>query len=441
MADLRELTTDAKRLYEALNYLLEKQDKANADDIDFKEIWFSAKSRPFEHHCIEQLEPEEARSYLLILAGLIALADDADKKKVQIRFLARIIAGYKKADFQLRDIVNDGLLLEEKNVDELLEIKDESTKTCLLVDLLLMVYLDETLVDRQMDYAVGTMAFIGIDKERTYAIGNAVKGILEQNDETVMAQAKYIDIVGMYCYMQKSPDGILVSDLNEARNIVTKKIIFTGINLEAASTIVLDEYGADVIEFLNCEFKNLQGLVCKKKRVILKKCTFLDCEVEENMFILRNAEIMGCKFEGIKTYDTAEKHLFYLLDSHITETIFNNISIQHNSGCPYGGILKAKNTVLKNVTFDGMITRSESNSGCRIVFYFDGGRLVNCSFKNCSLAKNSYLLTISPDIPRSQVVVEGLDSDSDQENIYDFSNRYDLSISDVFEGKLEEKNG
>ena len=310
MADLRELTTDAKKLYEALDYLLEKQDKANADDIDFKEIWFSAKSRPFEHHCIEQLEPEETRSYLLILAGLIALADDTEKKKVQIRFLARIIAGYKKADFQLRDIVNDGLLLEEKHIDELLEIKIEAIKICLLVDLLLLIFLDEVLIERQMDYAVGTMAFIGIDKERTYAIGNAVKGILEQNDETVMAQAKYIDIVGMYCYMQKSPDGIVVSDLNEARNIVAKKIIFTGLYFEATPTIVLDEYGADVIEFSNCEFKSLQGLVCKTKRVILKNCTFLGCEAEENMFILRNAEIMGCKFEGIKTYDTKKKHLF-----------------------------------------------------------------------------------------------------------------------------------
>lgn len=435
MADLRELTTDAKRLYEALEYLLEKHDKANADDIDFKEIWFGAKSRPFEHHCIEQLEPEEARSYLLILAGLIALADDADKKKVQIRFLARIIAGYKKADFQLIDIVNDGLLLEEKNVDELLEIKDESIKTCLLVDLLLMVYLDETLVDRQMDYVVGTMAFVGIDREKTCAIGNAVKGILEQKDETVIAQAKYIDIVGMYCYMQNSPDGILVSDLNEARNIVAKKIIFTGLNLEAASTIVLDEYGADVIEFSNCEFKSIQGLVCKTKRVILKKCTFLDCEVEENMFILRNAEIMGCKFEGIKTYDTKKKHLFYLLDSHITETIFNNISIQHNYSCPYGGILKAKNTVLKNVTFDGMTTRSGSRRFCRRVFDFDGGRLVNCSFNNCSLARDSYLLTISSDTPKSQVVIERLNSDCYQENTDYNSNIDDLSISQVFGGK------
>lgn len=435
MADLRELTTDAKKLYEALDYLLEKQDKANADDIDFKEIWFSAKSRPFEHHCIEQLEPEETRSYLLILAGLIALADDTEKKKVQIRFLARIIAGYKKADFQLRDIVNDGLLLEEKHIDELLEIKIEAIKICLLVDLLLLIFLDEVLIERQMDYAVGTMAFIGIDKERTYAIGNAVKGILEQNDETVMAQAKYIDIVGMYCYMQKSPDGIVVSDLNEARNIVAKKIIFTGLYFEATPTIVLDEYGADVIEFSNCEFKSLQGLVCKTKRVILKNCTFLGCEAEENMFILRNAEIMGCKFEGIKTYDTKKKHLFYLLDSHITETIFNNISIQHNSSYPYGGILKAKNTELKNVTFDGMITRSVSDSSYRRVFEFDGGRLVNCSFKNCSLAADSYLLTISPDTPKSQVVVKRLNSNYNQENILYDSNNDDLSISHVFGGK------
>lgn len=226
MADLRKLTTDAKRLYEALDYLLEKQDRANADDIDFKEIWFGAKSRPFEHHCIEQLELEEARSYLLILAGLIALADNADKKKAQIRFLARIIAGYKKEEIQLEDLVNDGLLIQEKNIDELLAIKEESIRTCLLVDLLLMIYLDEIMIDKQTDYVVGTIAFVGINKEKTCAIGNIVKGILEQRDEIVLSQARYIDITGVYCYMQNLPDGILVSDLCKAKDVDTDKIIF-----------------------------------------------------------------------------------------------------------------------------------------------------------------------------------------------------------------------
>ena len=72
MADLRELTTDAKRLYEALDYLLEKQDNANTDDIDFKEIWFSAKARPFHNHLASTLEDFEARRHLLVLSSLIA---------------------------------------------------------------------------------------------------------------------------------------------------------------------------------------------------------------------------------------------------------------------------------------------------------------------------------------------------------------------------------
>ena len=97
--------------------------------------------------------------------------------------------------------------------------------------------------------------------------------------------------------------------------------------------------------------------------------------------------------------------------------------------------MKAKNTELKNVTFDGMITRSVSDSSYRRVFEFDGGRLVNCSFKNCSLAADSYLLTISPDTPKSQVVVKRLNSNYNQENILYDSNNDDLSISHVFGGK------
>lgn len=428
MADLRELTTDAKRLYEALDYLLEKQDKANVDDIDFKEIWFGAKSRPFEHHCIEKLDPEEARSYLLILAGLIALSDDIDRKKVQIRFLARIIAGYQKAELQLREIVNDGLLLQEKNIDELLQIKVESTKTSLLIDLLVMVYLDEVMIDKQMDYVVGTMALIGISKEKTCAIGNIVKGILEQNDELILAQARSIDITGLHCYMQSPPDGILVFDLSEAKNIEADKLIFIDCKWEAIPTIELDEYKAKVIEFSNCEFKSLQGLICKSKKVILRNCNILECETEENLFVLKNAEIIGCTFDGIKTYDSKKKHLLYLLDSDVTDTVFSNIFIQHKN---FGGIMKSKNSELKNVTFKGITTRGGSY-GAKRVFDFDGGRLVSCCFKNSTLADDSYLLTISAETARSQLVVERLNGCCYEENINYRSNTSDLNFDQVF---------
>ena len=92
MADLRELTTDAKRLYEAMDELLEKQDETKSEDIDFKEIWFGAKSRTFQGHIVEKLDEYEADRYLKILSAMTALAEETNRKTIQIRFLARVLA-------------------------------------------------------------------------------------------------------------------------------------------------------------------------------------------------------------------------------------------------------------------------------------------------------------------------------------------------------------
>lgn len=434
MADLRELTTDAKRLYEALDYLLEKQDEAKADEIDFKEIWFCAKARPFEHHCIERLELDEARNYLLLLSGLIALADDSEKKKVQIRFLARIIAGYKRTEISLRDIVNDGLFLQEENIDKLQEITNDDIKIYLLIDLLLMIYLDENLNERQMNYAVGTVAFLGLNKAKITAIGTAVKGILEQKDDMILAQAKDIDVNGLCCYMKNPPDGVVVNDLDKAKNINAKKIIFGGMEWRGLATIDIDEFCAETIEFRSCVFKSVQGMQCRNKHLILKDCAFLECEVEENMFILKNAEIINCLFKDIKSYDSKHMYLIYILNSMVIKSKFENVDIQHNNECPYGGVLESANCVFEDVTFKKIVTQSGYASSERIVFDIMAGRLIDCTFTECSLADKSYLLTITRNTYRRNLSVEKLESNRWQENTGYVYNTEDLSIIDVFGG-------
>ena len=435
MADLRELTTDAKRLYESLDYLLEKQDKANDEEVDFKEIWFSAKARPFEHHCIERLDADEAKRYLLILSASIALADTAEKRSTQIRFLARIIAGYKAADFELRNIVNDGLLLKEKNIDELQEIEDMDVKIYLLIDLLIMTYLDGSLCDRQVDYAVGTMAFLGINRETTSAIGNAVKGILEQKDELIIAQAKYIYVEGLYCYMQNPPDGVLVYYLDKAKEVEANKIIFTGITWEGIPTINIDEYSAETVEFSNCTFKNIQGMVCISKKLVLKKCEFLDCEAAENLFVFANTKISDCRFAGLRTYDSKQKHLIYVMNSEVQDSKFEDITVQHNQQMPFGGVLKCKNCLLMNLNFNNIVTKGRSYwSNYQRVFDIYGGRIVNCRFDNCNLCDDSYLLTISKETEKGKLAVGKLCSRMPQENIRYDQNRYDLSFEEIFGG-------
>lgn len=431
MADLRELTTDAKRLYEALDYLLEKQDRANADDIDFKEIWFGAKARPFEHHCIEQLEPEEARSYLLILAGLIALADDADKKKVQIRFLARIIAGYKKSEIQLNNLVNDGFLLQEKNIDELQEIKNLEIKECLLIDLLLMVYLDANIISKQLDYAIGIMAYLGLNREKVVSIGNAVKGILEQNDLLILSQYRDINTSFLACFMKNASDGLFVNDLAKAKEADVRKIIFANQTWERIN-LNLDEYEASDIVFENCTFKKITRIASLKKKVVFQGCTFEESTGEENIIVLNQGTIDNCIFAGIKTIDTKCKHLFYFKDSTICNSKFVGISIQHNASSPYGGVVKSQNCSYIDTVFKKIETKSSRDSSYRRVFDLAGGIVESCRFEDCTLAKDSYLLTISNEIKKNQISVVNLCSNYSEYNNAYHKNDSDFTIDQVF---------
>jgi uncharacterized protein YjbI with pentapeptide repeats len=434
MVDLRDLTTDAKRLYEALNVLQEKEEKLNAYEVDLEEIWFSAKNRSFENHGITKLDVEEARNYLLLLAGLIALADDAEKRLGQIRFLARVIAGYKNAEINLKDIINGGLLLQKKNLDKLQEIRNHDVIICLLVDMLLMVYLDGNICAEQLDYVVEIIAVLGIRRDEVEAIGNVVKGILKQEDDLIISQSQYLDISNFNCY-KKTPIVIVVRDLEKAKKVKTEKIIFRNMEWERLSTINIDEYSAKTVEFSNCTFIGLSGMICKSKKLILSDCSFKDSVLEENMFILANAEISNCEFVNLRTTGSRTKHLIYLLNSQVNDCQFSKITIQHNIFSPYGGVLKSENCVLKNSTFDHIETLSGDHSRYRKVFDFEGGELVDCKFLYCTLSLDSFLLTISESTVKERVVVENLNSNRDKENTDYHSNMSDQSIEQIFGGK------
>lgn len=438
MADLRELTTDAKRLYEALDYLLGKQEESNnVEDIDFKEIWFSAKARPFEQHNIGKLEEFEAKRYLLALSGLIALGDTLEKRVIQVRFMARVLASYKKAQYDLKEIINGGLLIEEKNIDELQEIMNGEINTSLVVDLLLMVYLDSTVCEKQLDYVAGIMALTGMDRVTVNAIGNVVKGILEQNDKLILAQSKDIDVTSVYCYMQNPPDGVLVNNLDKAKAVNAEKIIFNGIEWEAIPVINIDEYQADIIEFANCSFERIEGIINTKKKILLTDCSFTDCEVAQKFLCLKNAKISNCKFLNIASFDTKTIHLFVFLDSEVSGTEFKNITIQHNANTPYGGFLKAKNSVFANIFVDSLVTQSNSIDEWRMVIDIYGGRMAGCKFNDCNLSCDSYLFTFSEGAVKNHISIENLISNlkNDFENRSNNRNNYDISFEELFGGE------
>ena len=381
MADLRELTTDAKRLYEALDYLLEKQDSAGAEQLDLKEIWFGAKSRPFQSHILCQKEETICRRYLVILSALISLTEDTAKKTIQVRFLARILAACKETDWGIRELVTDGMLLEERILDEFQELQDESLQNSLLIDLLLLTYLDGQPDEKQLDFAVGFMALSGIGQERAGAIGSVVKGLLQQDDDEVIRQRKYLPLENIYCYMKNPPDGILVTDLEQAKMLAVPKVIFAEWIFQELAEMDCDQFQAEVIEFRGCHFIGINRFVNKEKKVLLTDCVFEKCSVTEEWMIVRNAIIHGCTFRNLSAFFDRMHPMIVLKDSKVEKSVFTDIQIQSGrSG--WGSLCVSLDTNIKECTFIKIEIDTGAYSNYTIWAY--NGNVYNCKSQNCT---------------------------------------------------------
>ena len=381
MADLRELTTDAKRLYEALDYLLEKQDSAGTEQLDLKEIWFGAKSRPFQSHILCQKEETICRRYLVILSALISLTEDTAKKTIQVRFLARILAACKETDWGIRELVTDGMLLEERILDEFQELQDEGLQNSLLIDLLLLTYLDGQPDEKQLDFAVGFMALSGIGQERAGAIGSVVKGLLQQDDDEVIRQRKYLPLENIYCYMKNPPDGILVTDLEQAKMLAVPKVIFAEWIFQELAEMDCDQFQAEVIEFRGCHFIGINRFVNKKKKVLLTDCVFEKCSVTEEWMIVRNAIIHGCTFRNLSAFFDRMHPMIVLKDSKVEKSVFTDIQIQSGrSG--WGSLCVSLDTNIKECTFIKIEIDTGAYSNYTIWAY--NGNVYNCKSQNCT---------------------------------------------------------
>ena len=381
MADLRELTTDAKRLYEALDYLLEKQDSAGAEQLDLKEIWFGAKSRPFQSHILCQKEETICRRYLVILSALISLTEDTAKKTIQVRFLARILAACKETDWGIRELVTDGMLLEERILDEFQEIQDEDLQNSLLIDLLLLTYLDGQPDEKQLDFAVGFMALSGIGQERAGAIGAVVKGLLQQDDDEVICQGKYLSLENIYCYMKNPPDGILVTDLDQAKMLAVPKVIFVGWIFQELPEMDCDQFQAEVIEFRGCHFIGINRFVNKEKKVLLTDCVFEKCSVTEEWMIVRNAIIHGCTFRNLSAFFYETHPMIVLKDSKVEKSVFTDIQIQNGRGV-WVGLCISLDTNIKECTF--IKIKIDNFHYLNYIIQSYNGNVYNCKSQNCA---------------------------------------------------------
>lgn len=430
MADLRELTTDAKRLYEAMDVLLTKQEEQGKGTEDFQEIWFAAKSRAFTKHILTGEEEHTRKLYLKILAGLTALAEQKENRTAQIRYIARVLAACPEIGIELEAVVSEGLLLTPQDMDEMRGMEQEDVKDALVIDLLLMCYLCGQPEEKQIDFVTGFLAMLGYSREKTAAIGNIVKGLLEQKDEEVMHQSQQVNVGIVYGLMKNPPDGIPVADLEKAKSVKADKIIFSGLTWKAIPVIRCDEYAAEEIEFVDCTFEGVQGMHNITKRVILRRCKFQDCEVKENLLTLVNATIEDCQFIGIRSYDCDDAYLIQLKDSEMTRVEMKKcISRSNMKDVDYrdyrGGMIKSFNSTLLQIKTEEIGQRyggKDERMSCSCIIKMFGGRVDNWII-NKVILQYGYYCFFHDGAVKSHIDI------SDSSYCYNWNLEYDLSFS------------
>lgn len=423
MADLRELTTDAKRLYEAMDVLLMKQEEQGKGTEDFQEIWFAAKSRAFTKHILTEEEEHTRKLYLKILAGLTALAEQKENRTAQIRYIARVLAACPKIGIELEAVVSEGLLLTPQDMDEMRGMEQEDVKDALVIDLLLMCYLCGQPEEKQIDFVTGFLAMLGYSREKTAAIGNVVRGLLEQKDEEVMHQSRQINVGIVYGLMKNPPDGILVADLEKAKSVKADKIIFSGLTWKAIPVIRCDEYAAEEIEFVDCTFEGVQGIHNITKKVVLRRCKFQNCEVKENLLTLVNAIIEDCQFSEIKSYDCDDAYLIQLKDSEMKRVEMRKCVSKSNMEY-HGGLIKSFNSTLLQITTEEIVTEDcgvRERMRCSCIIKMFGGRVDNWRINKAII--EGYYWFFHDGTVKSHIDV------SDDSSFYsDFSLDYDIAF-------------
>lgn len=425
MADLRELTTDAKRLYEAMDVLLAKQEEQGKGTEDFQEIWFAAKSRAYTKHILTGEEEHTRKLYLKILAGLTALAEQKENRTAQIRYIARVLAACPEIGIELESVVSEGLLLTPQDMDEMRGMEQEDVKDALVIDLLLMCYLCGQPEEKQIDFVTGFLAMLGYSREKTAALGNIVKGLLEQKDEEVMHQSQQINVGIVYGLMKNPPDGILVADLEKAKSVKADKIIFSGLTWKAIPVIQCDEYAAEEIEFVDCTFEGVQGMRNITKKVVLRRCKFQNCEVKENLLTLVNAIIEDCQFIGIKSYDCDDAYLIQLKDSEMRRVEMRKCFSKSNMEY-HGGLIKSFNSTLLQITTEEIVTEDcgvKERMRCSCIIKMFGGRVDNWRINKAII--EGYYCFFHDGTVQSHIDV------SDDSSFYsDFSLDYDIAFEE-----------
>lgn len=332
-------------------------------DLDINYIEKNAKGNAFKQHIISTIEKDLGYMYCCALASMLELTGDKNRKIKQLYYVFRIYYSFYN-DAIAEELMRDSKLFTVDNLKNLLDGLNVDGKRNLFVDFLLMILLDGSVEEKQMEYFCEMVAFAGCNGKDIEIVGRIVKSILLMNRTELLEIVKDVDINNYFSYLGEEQSYYVVSSINEIKESKCSKILVYGDIIKNMTDVInIEEYGKEKIVFQKCCFENISGIINEITPVKFMNCKFIDC-----------------KHENVQTENNSSGGF-----------LFGGHNCRYKKGGELLFFIDMKNVELENVIFENCcIEGYQSNSS---VIRLKESGAINCKFINCKIGIyiNDYL--------------------------------------------------
>lgn len=377
-----QMTEMRKNLDMLQSMVAEKKESS----INLKSLEEYAHNKKFTGHILHQYSQEEAYRYCCMLASAVLLSNDEKKKSRQYFFLFRLYHTFFDQEIH-EELLRDSQMISMKEWERIAKNYDSDLIDHLLTDMLLMISLDGSPEQKQLEYFSETAAYLLPDVKRTKAYFGVVRAILSMDEEALLEMAKVIDINEFYPYLGKKSSYYIVADVAEIKNIKDQKIRIYRVKFSNYDGIWdLDQYKGKELLFDQCQFIKIEGIKAYEVKTKFEHCEFKECGISRKAVGQEYKKGRGFSVgSSIEYYQYAEgKQNVYFMELHnasIRNCSFEKCKVE--GGGRASGLIKAKDSEILSSRFLECKIGIHANGPQGTLVISNHSDIEKCIFQEC----------------------------------------------------------
>ena len=313
---------------------------------------FMASTHETQTHLISTIDDEYAQDvYLTLLMSVAETAGQFDETRNNPLAYVCKIAAELPVTPDMQEIFRRSLLIDEKILNDYsVTLKQHNLQNLLLFDALTMQILYAKDATQMSEYIAGLANIFGTGTNGLSEILLIVKAVINReknfshkfqhincfefvpylllNCKNLVVEAADVFLMDFETERDVKNDSLYPLTLSEIANIKKNRVIILNATHKSSSVLLLDDWKAKEILFLNCRFENCGGIYSTNTTV-----KFLSCSFDQEKFLRRYYKETG--YSGIWLsiyYDWRNnqyknyKELYHLENATFTNCIFKHFN-------------------------------------------------------------------------------------------------------------------